>query len=140
LNEQVIARKKPFLGICLGMQLAAKEGHEHGINNGLGWIDGRVLCLDRGMKEYRVPHIGWDDVMFSGDSPLFRGIRSPAAFYFVHSYHLVLSDDRIAVVGKCDYGTLFTAAATMDNIHLVQFHPEKSQKNGLRVLMNFLSN
>ena len=139
LYEQVMIRKKPFLGICLGMQLVAKTGNEHGLTNGLGWISAKVVDLDVGSKDFKVPHMGWNDVEFVKDTLLFENIKSPATFYFVHSYHFV-PEDKEVITGLCDHGIKFVASVRMDNIHLVQFHPEKSQKSGLQVLENFLSN
>lgn len=138
LYEQVMVQKKPFLGICLGMQLIAKTGQEHGVNYGLGWLEAKVVGFNHNSKEFKVPHIGWNDVEFVKDSPLFKGLKSPTAFYFVHSYHFVPSDLGI-ITGLCDYGGQFAASVSLGNIHLVQFHPEKSQRDGLQVLENFLS-
>lgn len=138
LYEQVIIKKKPFLGICLGMQLAAKTGEEHGIANGLDWLDAKVVDFKLNSREFKIPHMGWNDVEFVKDSHLFKGLKSPATFYFVHSYHFVPKDSNI-VTGLCDHGGRFVASVSSNNIHLVQFHPEKSQSNGLQVLENFLS-
>lgn len=138
LNCEVRGKKKPFLGICLGMQLAATVGEEHGEHKGLGWIDARVVRFQFDSPEYKIPHMGWDDVRFVKESPIFTGLESPTAFYFVHSYHLV-PDNKDIIAGVCDYGGEFVAAISFDNIHLTQFHPEKSQKKGLRVLENFVA-
>lgn len=137
LYQEVIIKKKPFLGICLGMQLAAKTGEEGGSVNGLGWIDAKVIRFDFQSNEYKVPHMGWDDVKFVGVSPLFAGLDSPATLYFVHSYHFVPADRKI-VTGVCDYGDEFVVSVSKDNIHLFQFHPEKSQAKGLKILANFI--
>lgn len=138
LNDEVIRRGKPFLGICLGMQLAAGSGEEHGQTRGLGWIKGDVIRLDAGAAHVKVPHMGWNDIQVTRESPLFKNIRGPLTFYFVHSYHLaaVSADDVTAV---CEHGVKFVASIERDNIHLVQFHPEKSQTAGLKVLENFLA-
>lgn len=138
LNEEVIEKKKPFLGICLGMQLAAQSGEEHGQTRGLGWIQGNVVRLDTNAKHVKVPHMGWNDISLTRQSPLFKGVRGALTFYFVHSYHLV-STVKEAVSAVCEHGLEFTAVAEKDNIHLVQFHPEKSQAAGLKVLENFLA-
>lgn len=138
LNEQVLVKKKPFLGICLGMQLAAKTGEEHGLHNGLGWVDAKVVRFNFRDKEFKVPHLGWNDVEFIKETPLFKGLKSPTTFYFVHSYHFV-PNGQGATTGLCDYGGRFVASVCLDNIYLVQFHPEKSQGDGLKVLENFLS-
>lgn len=146
LQQEVVKRGKPFLGICLGMQLAAEVGEEHGEHTGLGWIDARVVRFDfrdldsrsRSGMTLKVPHMGWDDVTFTKESPIFAGLTSPATFYFVHSYHVVPAN-RSAVIGVCNYGGEFAAAMQKDNIYLMQFHPEKSQKKGLKVLENFIA-
>ncbi|MDD5593357.1 MAG: imidazole glycerol phosphate synthase subunit HisH [Candidatus Margulisbacteria bacterium] len=136
LTKEVMDKGKPFLGICLGMHLAAAFGEEGGGNRGLGWIEGEVIQFKAaGIK---VPHMGWDDVKFVNGSPLFSGLKSPGTLYFVHSYHFVPKDEKV-VAGVCDYGGDFVAAIRRDNIHLVQFHPEKSQQSGLRILENFIS-
>lgn len=138
LHEQVMVKKKPFLGICLGMQLTANTGEEYGVMNGLGWIDAKVVPFNFNTARYKVPHMGWDDVEFAGDLPLFKKLKSPSAFYFVHSYHFMPKDLSI-ITGLCDYGGKFAAAVSKENMHLVQFHPEKSQNDGLQVLENFLT-
>lgn len=137
LTEQVIVKKKPFLGICLGMQLAAKTGHEHGEYEGLGWINAHVRKLDVDTAIYKVPHMGWDDVEFITEDSLFEGIANLSSFYFVHSYHFIPDESGLAT-SVCSYGKRLVASLKKENIHLVQFHPEKSQKNGLRILSNFL--
>lgn len=139
LEENVRRKKKPFLGICLGMQLTAKTGDEHGPNSGMGWFDAQVLQLPLN-KGFKVPHMGWDDVVLTKDSPLFKGkdLNSEGTFYFVHSYHFVPKDAAI-VTGVCKLGELsIVASASSGNIHLTQFHPEKSQKAGLDILENFV--
>lgn len=138
LEEEVIVKKKPFLGICLGMQLAATLGHEGGVNKGLGWIDAEVLPFKPESPSFKIPHMGWNDVDIVRDSPIFKGIKSPTAFYFVHSYHLVPRNSEV-ITGECNHGGKFVAAVSSGNIHLVQFHPEKSQKFGLQILENFLA-
>lgn len=137
LSEQVVVKEKPFLGICLGMQLAAGTGHEHGVTKGLGWIDAEVREFKVDTKIFKVPHMGWDDVKFLSDQKLFMGIKNPSTFYFVHSYHFVPKEDSI-ITSTCNYGEEFVSSISKKNIHLIQFHPEKSQKNGLRLLQNFL--
>lgn len=137
LNREIIDGSKPFLGICLGMQLASDSGEEHGRTRGLGWIKGDVIRLDAHAANVKVPHMGWNDVEVTQESPLFKNIRGPLTFYFVHSYHLsVAAAGDITAV--CEHGIKFAASVERDNIHLVQFHPEKSQTAGLKVLENFL--
>ena len=134
LDEEVRRRGKFFLGICLGMQLLAERSEEADSATGLGWWPGTVRRFSQSAS-LRVPHMGWNDVEPVSGSPLFRGIRHPA-FFFVHSYFLPA--DTAAVAATCEYGGSFTAAVARDNIWATQFHPEKSQQNGLRLLENFL--
>ena len=137
LEEEVRLKKKPFLGICLGMQFLSTQSNEHGLHPGLGWVGGQVKRLERDEKKYPIPHMGWNDVAPSEGSVLFEGISNPV-FYFVHSYYFdVLDKNNLAATS--DYGGEFAAAVQKDNIFGVQFHPEKSQKSGLQVLNNFLS-
>lgn len=136
LEREVLTKKKPFLGICLGMQLLADGGDESGGAEGLGWIHGRTKRLPVDERSVRLPHIGWNDVSF-GNSSLFAGIASHD-FYFVHSFALVPQDPQV-VIGTCNYGVDFAAAVASGNVYGVQFHPEKSQKSGLRLLQNFIS-
>src|SRR3989344_8315875 len=137
LEEEVLEKKKPFLGICLGAQLLAFQGEEHQLTDGLGWIKGRVRRFQVDESKFRIPHIGWNDVFPKKDNILFKNVHPPI-FYFVHSYHLV-PEDQSVIVATSEYGETFAAALPKENIFGVQFHPEKSQKNGLRILENFLA-
>jgi len=137
LEQVVLGEHKPFLGICLGMQLLATVGTEHGECMGLGWIPGRVDRLPADRFGLRLPHIGWNDVDLKGNGALYAGVESPQAFYFVHSYHFI-PDDGSVVTGIADYGFGFAASVQMGNVHATQYHPEKSHKVGLVVLRNFL--
>ncbi|HRY28807.1 MAG TPA: imidazole glycerol phosphate synthase subunit HisH [Elusimicrobiota bacterium] len=139
LTELVIRRKKPILGICLGCQLLARESEEFGRHAGLGWLAGAVVRLRPADPALRVPHVGWDDLVQKRESILFRGIAPDALFYYVHSYY-VQPDDPSLVYGECDYGMKFPAVLQRDNIYATQFHPEKSQRQGLDLLKNFLDN
>ncbi len=136
LEMEVRVHKKPFLGICLGMQVLATEGREYGIHPGLDWIPGVVRSF-REDRQVKVPHVGWNEVIPRKPSPLFAGLRAESTFYFVHSYHFVCKDPG-SVAAECDYGGMFTAAVQRENIFATQFHPEKSQDQGLRLLRNFL--
>lgn len=138
LNRQVHEYRKPLLGICLGMQLVATESVEHGYNRGLGWVDARIERLTPAVP-LKVPHVGWNSLVFPEQDWLFEGIRkNEANFYFVHSFHMVCTNpqDRLATT---DYGGDVTAVVRQDNIVVMQFHPEKSQDNGLQLLSNWVN-
>ncbi|MEA3210629.1 MAG: imidazole glycerol-phosphate synthase subunit HisH [Chthoniobacter sp.] len=135
LEKQVRDGGKPFLGLCLGLQLLATRGFEHGENAGLNWIPGVVerLQLPPGL---RVPHIGWNDVRFVKKDLLYTGLGEMHAFYFVHSFAFRPDDPRV-VSGVCEYGGEFVASIEFENISATQFHPEKSHQHGLSVLRNW---
>ncbi len=137
LYEQVVMNKKPFLGICLGMQLLADVGFEYGKYAGLSWVSGKVEKLEVG-SDLKIPHVGWNDVILQKESPLFEGIKNGSDFYFVHSYQLVC-DNASDVLASTFYGGQITAAVQKDNIFATQFHPEKSQEVGLKLLENFVN-
>ena len=137
LNEEVRHKQKPFLGICVGMQVLATVGKEHGTFEGLNWISGTVDLLRPEEESYRIPHIGWNEVQFVKRDGLYKGLGEAADFYFVHSYaHFPEAADVIS--GICDHGMKFAASFEAGNIIATQFHPEKSQKAGLTVLQNFV--
>jgi glutamine amidotransferase len=136
LNEAVLVRKKPILGICVGMQLMATTSDENGVHKGLDWIPGQVIKLDL-PAEYSVPHVGWNDVRLIRQSVLFSRTTEAPNFYFDHSYHYRC--DPSFVTACCDYGFQVTAAIERENIHGVQFHPEKSQTNGLKLFRGFFN-
>ena len=138
LNEEIIKNKKPFLGICLGMQLTAKKSYENGETDGLGWIDAEVIKFDFIVsdKKLKIPHVGWNNVNYQNDNILFKDIPNSSDFYFVHSYYFKTAEKYIA--GTTDYGFEFTSSVQKDNIFGVQFHPEKSQEVGLKILENFV--
>lgn len=138
LEEDVRKGGKPMLGICLGMQLLANSSSEHGFHQGLGYFDADVelFSLPAGMK---IPHVGWNEIHNRDGVPFFEGLpREQMNFYFVHSFHMVChaAGD---VMSTCDYGGEFTAGVYRDNVVAVQFHPEKSQDNGIRFLENFVN-
>ena len=137
LKRQIGVEKKPFLGICLGLQLLANVGLESGQNQGLGIISGQTIRLAVDEKKYKLPHIGWDDISFNKNCPLFIGIPKSPDFYFDHSYFLEPIDSSITVA-TCTYGQTFPVAFWKDNLFATLFHPEKSQTNGIRLLENFI--
>ena len=133
LQDVVREGDKHILGICVGMQMLASEGTEHGNAEGLGIIPGSVVPIQGNV---RVPHIGWAELELSGRCPLFEGISGEDAFYFVHSFHFVPENcEHVSAV--CQYGERFAAVVTKDTVTGVQFHPEKSQLAGLQLLRNF---
>jgi len=137
LNEKVLRQKTPLLAICLGMQLLADSSNEHGQHDGLGWVGGRVRNFE-GIAPLRVPHVGWNTLRIQQKSPLLEGISAQdPEFYFVHSFHFTEADPA-HVVATAHYGYDFPCVVQKDNIFGTQFHPEKSQANGLQLLRNFL--
>lgn len=137
LEEEVRGKGKPFLGLCLGMQLLASQGTEHGTHDGLGWIAGKVDRLRPSVAHCRVPHIGWNEVRVAKADGLYRGLPERPVFYFVHSYAFVPEDDAV-VSGWAEHGGEFAASLERGNIMATQYHPEKSQKHGLALLRNFM--
>jgi imidazole glycerol-phosphate synthase subunit HisH len=140
LEEAVQERGKPFLGICVGLQLMAERGLEHGVTPGLGWIKGEVRAIAPSDPNLKFPHMGWNTLRVVRANPLLEGIPTGEGglhAYFVHSYHLVpeMKDDLVA---STDYGGPITAFVAKDNMAGTQFHPEKSQKLGLALIANFL--
>lgn len=137
IHEFALEKQKPFLGICLGMQLLASSGTEHGDFDGLDLIKGTVVKLVTGDRSARIPHIGWNSVSGTDGKKSYVDIEDGQDFYFVHSYVLEPEDDAV-VSGKCSHGKEFIASVEKDNIWGAQYHPEKSQKSGLAYLQNFL--
>ena len=137
LDELVMVRGVPILGICLGMQVMARISHENGEHRGMGWIDAEIVRLAPQPDSLRVPQMGWNDVSYRAGSPLFSGLPQQCDVYFVHSYWMDCCDQN-DVDAWCDYGGRVTAAVRRNNIVATQFHPEKSQDFGMRVLDNFL--
>ena len=136
LEDVVINKKIPFMGICVGMQLLADQSSEFEINEGLKWIPGEVVKLDSN-NNFPIPHMGWNEIEFI-DHPLFTGCSQKSDFYFVHSYYFKLQNkDNLLATTK--YPNELTAAVIKDNIFGTQFHPEKSHSNGMRVIKNFLN-
>ncbi len=137
LNEVVLIKQKPILGICLGMQLMANRSEE-GNADGLGWVDAEVVKFKvKDSFNYKVPHMGWNQVTISKPSNLMKGISNGAEFYFVHSYHLV-ANERADILNETEYEQKFTSAVEKNNIFGVQYHPEKSHDIGELLLKNFI--
>lgn len=136
LNETVLIKKKPILGICVGMQLLAEGSEENGWHEGLNWIPGKVKKLKL-PPYYAVPQVGWNNIKFNNRDPLFSRTSENPNFYFDHSYYFETEPDYC--LAWCDYGIQVTAAVQMDNIFGVQFHPEKSQTNGLKLFRGFFN-
>jgi glutamine amidotransferase len=138
LNEQIIHQNKPILGICLGMHLMANESLEQGRTQGLGWIDGQVIPIEPS-NEYHVPHVGWNNLLTTKEDDLFKRVDSDAHFFFDHSYKFIVNDEK-SVLGYCEYGQQnIISVLRKGHIFATQFHPEKSQRNGLKVLRNYLN-
>lgn len=134
---KVVAEKKPFLGICLGLQLLFTESDEHTLTAGLGIIEGKVIRFKENLK---VPHMGWNQVMVKEkktDIKLFEGVPKDSYFYFVHSYFVEPSDKSV-ILANCEYGQVFSCAVNKDNVYGMQFHPERSSTQGLKILKNFV--
>ena len=138
LEEAVIARARPFMGICIGMQMLADRGHEYEETPGFGWIGGEVVQIAPEDPSLKVPHMGWNDLVIDSPHPVLAGIETGRHAYFVHSWQFRVKDpaQRLAHV---DYGGAVTAIVGRDNMIGTQFHPEKSQATGLRMIASFLS-
>jgi len=139
MTQSVRQRGQPFLGICVGMQLLAGRGHEHGTHAGLGWIEGEVVRLAPHDPTLKIPQMGWNELdLLQGGHPLLEGLVAGDHAYFVHSYHFRPRTPG-AVLAEVTYGETVAAMVTEENIAGTQFHPEKSQRVGLRILSNFLT-
>jgi glutamine amidotransferase len=137
LRAEVIQGSKPFLGVCVGMQLLAGEGFEHGRHQGLGWLPASVAELP-GADGVRIPHTGWNEIELGEAAPIspFAAVKSGEAFYFNHSYRMVVEDESL-VAARCTHGEPFVAAVARGNVVATQFHPEKSQRAGIDFLADF---
>ena len=136
LENEVFKRKKPFLGICVGMQVLSEKGYEYGEHQGLGWIKGEVNKLET--NNLPLPHIGWQEIQIIKSSPIFLNIKNSIDFYFLHSFVLKVKDENL-IISKSNYNENFCSAIQSKNVFGVQFHPEKSQKAGMQLLNNFLN-
>ena len=138
LNEFAINNKKPLLGICVGLQMFADVGYEETETKGLGWISGKVSKIDNQNGKYKLPHIGWNEISIVKDSKIFKDIENNSHMYFVHSYEFV-PDDKNVISATTDYSSNIVCSVEKENIFGTQFHPEKSDKIGLKIIDNFIN-
>ncbi|WP_440690886.1 imidazole glycerol phosphate synthase subunit HisH [Candidatus Pelagibacter sp. HIMB1782] len=137
LNEFAINNKKPLLGICVGLQMFADIGYEEIETKGLGWISGKVSKIDNQNGKLKLPHIGWNEINILKHSRIFKNIKNNSHMYFVHSYEFI-PDDKSVISATTDYSTKIVCSVEKENIFGTQFHPEKSDAEGLKVIQNFL--
>jgi len=137
LNEFAITNKKPLLGICVGLQMFADTGYEETETKGLGWISGKVSKIDNQNGKFKLPHIGWNQIKIIKDSKIFQDIENNSHMYFVHSYEFVPNDKNV-VSATTDYSSNIVCSVEKENIFGTQFHPEKSDKLGLKIIENFI--
>ena len=138
LNEFAMINKKPLLGICVGLQMFADVGYEETKTKGLGWIAGRVLKIDNQNGKFKLPHIGWNQINIVKDSKIFKDIENNSHMYFVHSYEFIPNDNSVTAA-TTDYSSKHVCAVEKENIFGTQFHPEKSDKTGLKIIDNFIN-
>jgi len=138
LNDFVINKKKPLLGICVGLQMFADIGYEETETKGLGWISGKVTKIDNQNGKYKLPHIGWNEISIVKSSKIFKNIRDKTHMYFVHSYEFI-PNDKNSISATTSYSSTHVCAVEKENIFGTQFHPEKSDKIGLKIIENFLN-
>ena len=138
LDEFVINKKKPLFGICVGLQMFADVGYEETETKGLGWIPGKVSKIDNKNGEYKLPHIGWNQINIVKDSKIFKDVENNSHMYFVHSYEFI-PEDKDVISATTDYSSKVVCSVEKDNILGTQFHPEKSDKIGLKIIKNFIN-
>ena len=138
LNEFTINNKKPLLGICVGLQMFADIGYEETETKGLGWVSGKVLKIDNQNGKYKLPHIGWNQINIVKDSKIFKDIENKSHMYFVHSYEFI-PEDKNVISATTDYSSNIVCSVERENIFGTQFHPEKSDKFGLKIIDNFIN-
>ena len=138
LNEFVINDKKPLLGICVGLQMFADIGYEERESKGLGWIAGKVSKIDNQNNKFKLPHIGWNEINIVKESRIFKDVENNSHMYFVHSYEFI-PDDKNVISATTDYSSKIVCSVEKENIFGTQFHPEKSDKIGLKVIDNFIN-
>jgi glutamine amidotransferase len=138
LNEFTVINKKPLLGICVGLQMFADVGYEETETKGLGWISGKVSKIDNQNGKFKLPHIGWNELNIVKDSQIFKDIKNKSHMYFVHSYEFI-PEDKDVISATIDYSSNIVCSVEKENIFGTQFHPEKSDKEGLKLIDNFLN-
>ena len=138
LNEFAINNKKPLLGICVGLQMFADIGYEEVETKGLGWISGKVSKIDNQNGTYKLPHIGWNEINIIKASNIFKNIKNNSHMYFVHSYEFV-PQDKSVISATTNYSSNIVCSVEKENIFGTQFHPEKSDKSGLKIIVNFIN-
>ena len=138
LNDFAMNNKKPLLGICVGLQMFADVGYEETETKGLGWIPGKVIKIDNRNGEYKLPHIGWNQINIVKESKIFKNIKDKSHMYFVHSYEFI-PNDKNSISATTDYSSNLVCAVEKENIFGTQFHPEKSDKVGLNIIDNFIN-
>ena len=137
LKEFVIKNNKPLLGICVGLQMFADIGYEEAETKGLGWISGKVSKIDNQNGKFKLPHIGWNEIEIQKESKIFKDIKNKSHMYFVHSYEFI-PEDKSVISATTDYSSKIVCAVERENLFGTQFHPEKSDKIGLRIIENFI--
>ena len=137
LREFAMTDKKPLIGICVGLQMFADIGYEEAETKGLGWIPGKVSKINNQKGKFKLPHIGWNEIELQKESKIFKDIKNKSHMYFVHSYEFI-PEDKSVISALTDYSSKIACAIEKDNLFGTQFHPEKSDKNGLKIIDNFL--
>ena len=138
LKDFALINKKPLLGICVGLQMFADVGYEEAETKGLGWIPGKVSRIDNKNGNFKLPHIGWNEIEFLKNSKIFNGIENKSHMYFVHSYEFI-PEDKSVISAMVEYSTKIVCSVEKENLFGTQFHPEKSDKVGLKVIKNFIN-
>ena len=137
LKDFAIIHKKPLLGICVGLQMFADVGYEEAETKGLGWISGKVSKIDNQNGKFKLPHIGWNEIEIQKESKIFKDLKDKSHMYFVHSYEFIPKEKSV-ISATTDYSSKIVCAVEKDNLFGTQFHPEKSDKSGLKIIDNFL--
>ena len=138
LKDFAIIHKKPLLGICVGLQMFADIGYEEEKTKGLGWISGKVYKIENQKGKFKLPHIGWNEIEIQKESKIFKNIKNKSHMYFVHSYEFI-PDDKSVISATTDYSSKIVCSVEKNNLFGTQFHPEKSDKEGLKIIENFIN-